>query len=46
MGELCSTYGQEENYVQSFDEETCNEETFLECLGVRRIIILKCTLKK
>ena len=20
--------GQEENYVQSFDDETCNEETF------------------
>ena len=28
MGEVCGTYGQEENYVQSFDEETCSEETF------------------
>ena len=28
MGEVCSTYGQEENYVQNFDEETCSEETF------------------
>jgi len=46
MGEVCSMYGQEENYVQSFDEETCSEETFLERLGVGRIIILKCNLKK
>jgi hypothetical protein len=28
MGKVCDTYGKEENYAQSFDEETCSEDNF------------------